>query len=92
MFLAITRKIPTEVEPDANLEIAKAFIEHDGAQVARNIDAGVAIEYYAISLTLSNATLKKASLKSGARSAAPAREIIEVEVDGKVVASVAVEK
>lgn len=87
MFLAITRKIPTEHEPEANLEIAKAFIEHDAGDVARNIEAGVAVEYYAISLTPQNATLKKASIKTGPRAAAPAREIIEVEAGGQVVAS-----
>jgi hypothetical protein len=87
MFLAITRKVPTELEPDLNLEVAKAFIETDDAEVARNIEAEVAVEYFAISLTSQNATLKKASIKAGPRTAGRAREIIEVEAGGQVVAS-----
>lgn len=91
MFLAITRKVPTESEPDLNLEIAKAFIEINDADVAKNIEAGAEVEYFAISLTSQNATLKKASIKSGPRAAAPAREIIEVEAGGQVVASVEID-
>lgn len=89
MFLAITRKI----DFDGNVldEVEKAFIEISVADVAKNLEAGAAVEYYAINLTAQNATLKKASIKTGARQVAPAREIVEVEADGVVVGSVEVE-
>jgi len=89
MFLAITRKI----DFDGNVldEVEKAFIESNVEDVAKNLEAGAAVEYYAINLAAQNATLKKVSVKTGARASAPAREILEVEADGVVVGSVEVE-
>ena len=85
MFLAITRKKDAEGNPTN--EVEKAFIEVRADELAKNIEAGAEVEYFAINLTAQNATLKKATLKAGARTPAPAREIVEVEADGVVVGS-----
>jgi len=86
MFLAITRKIDRDGAPTN--EISKVFVETNSENVARNIANDAAVEYYYVTLTALNAELKKCSIKTGTRISAPAREIVEVEADGSVVASV----
>lgn len=85
MFLAITRV--KDAQGDPTNEVSKAFIEVDAEQVAKNVEAGAEVEYYAIQLTPVSAVLHKASLKTGVRATAQAREIVEVEADGVVVGS-----
>ena len=85
MFLAITRT--KDENGDPTNEVLKMFVENNAADVARNLENNVEVEYFAISLTAQNATLKKATIKTGARASSPARETVEVEADGVVVGS-----
>lgn len=86
MFIAITRVMDRDGDPTN--EIAKVWIETNRESVARNLQADVPVEYYVIKLAAQDASLKPALIKTGTRQAAPAREIIEVEADGEIVASI----
>ncbi len=85
MFLAITRK--KDENGDPTNEVGKAFVETNQENLTRNLENKAEVEYFHISLTAQNATLKKCSIKSGTRAAAPGREIVEVETSDGVVAS-----
>ena len=85
MFLAVTRVKDADGKPTN--EIGKIFVEGDANDVAKNLNAGAEVEYYVVSLTALNASLKKCAIKTGVRVSAPDREIVEVEADGKVVGS-----
>lgn len=82
MFLAIVRRVDEKRTPTN--EIRKAYVEKDASVVARYLAEGEPIEFYEISVTAENVTLKKASLKEGPR-ATVEREVIELEVGGAVV-------
>ncbi len=85
MFLAITRV--KDVDGNPTNEVNKMFVEINASDVAKNLEEGAEVEYFAVSLTAQNATLKKATIKAGARASSPARETVEVEADGVVVGS-----
>lgn len=83
-----------EVAEVSHLEVDQIYIEDAAAQVAANMESDVfAADYYEIKtdpLTLV-VTLHSVSLKTGARTKAPAREIAKIESDGAVVGSTVVD-
>lgn len=90
MFIGITR-VRNSITGEFTKHIAKVWIETNRETVARNLSAESDVEYYVIKLDDQGASLEAAALKTGARRIAPAREVIEVEADGVVVASVEVD-
>jgi hypothetical protein len=76
-------------------EFDRAYVENDAATVAKNLAEGLTptYDYYQIQLSGPNlqATLHPVTLKSGPRTAAPAREVVEIEAGGQGVGSVVVE-
>jgi hypothetical protein len=82
-----------EVSEESHLEANKVYIEDSGAQVAKNLEAGLPIDYYNISFNgvQLNASLQPVSVKGGARASAPDREVVEIEAGGEDVGSAVVE-
>lgn len=90
---------PTPEQPlITHEEVDRSYIEDDAEQVARNLEAdaqgnGPGIDYYHLSFTGAQlqASLQPVNLKAGPRTAAPAREVVEIEAGGQDVGSAIVE-
>lgn len=82
-----------EVAEVSHEEVEQIFLEDAVSQIARNIENGLLINYYEISVNSTSfaTTLKPVSIKSGVRASAPDREVVEVEVAGSVIGSVQME-
>lgn len=66
----------------------KVFIEHSAETVAENLNnSNAGVTYYYIALSEAGITLHKVSIKSGVRTSAPLKEIVEIEANGAVVGS-----
>ena len=79
-------------------EVAGTYIEEDAAQVAMNLEAddngtGRGFDYYQLQFNGAQlqATLHPVTLTPGPRSAAPAREVAEIQANGQDVGSAIVE-
>ena len=82
-----------EVAEKSHEEVDHIFLEDATTQIAKNINDGLLIDYYEIStapITFA-ATLRLVTLKAGPRATASAREIVEIEANGKVIGSMFVE-
>lgn len=87
-----------EVAEVSHLEVFQVFLETDISGIAISLEQdadglGPMIDYYAISFNGAQlqTTLKPVTLTPGARSAAPAREIVEIETSDGVIGSVEME-
>lgn len=82
-----------EVSEESHEEISNIFLEDASAQIAKNLAAGLLMDYYEIDtapITFA-VTLHPVSLKAGPRATAPDREIVEIEASGKVIGSAVME-
>jgi hypothetical protein len=82
-----------EVPEESHLEVDNTYIESSAEQVAKNLEAGLPIDYYNISYNGAqlNAALQPVSVKGGARASAPGREIVEIEAGGQDIGSAVVD-
>lgn len=76
-----------EVPEVSHLEAGKIFIEPNEKDVVENVVKGVSVEYYEIDAAPGSASLNSVAVKSGPRTRAPDREVVEIEANGRVVGS-----
>jgi hypothetical protein len=89
MFLAVLKR-----DNSGTLEVSKTFIENDPTTVAVNLENAVPnLDYYQIEFNGAQlqATLHPVNIKAGPRTAAPAREVVEIEANGQNVGSAVIE-
>ncbi len=76
-----------EADEVSHNEVSKVFIEANEADVVANLAEGALVEYYEIDAAPGTASLNSVTIKGGTRTAAPDREVVEIEADGSVVGS-----
>lgn len=82
-----------EVAEESHEEVDHIFLEDATAQIAKNINDGLPIDYFEIRVNPTSfaTTLHPVTLRAGPRTTAPDREVVEIEANGQVVGSTVVE-